>query len=124
MSHTIFVSEKARWTFRALDDEEDGPLFLFDRYGYWFAAGGYHTLFGADYPPNAYKTFPATSLVQRMISASSLHPGGVNVLMGDGSVRFVNETIQSAKSPYSDPPGVWQALASRNGGEIIETSAY
>ncbi len=26
---------------------------------------------------------------------SIFHPGGVNVLMGDGSARFVKETIQS-----------------------------
>ncbi len=44
-------------------------------------------------------------------TARSLHPGGVNALMGDGSVRFVTETI--ARS-------VWRALGTRNGGEIVE----
>ncbi len=38
------------------------------------------------------------------------HPGGANVLMGDGSVRFVKETIY---------PWTWVALSTRNGGEII-----
>ena len=37
------------------------------------------------------------------------HPGGGNVLMGDGSVRFIKETIY----PYT-----WVALSTRNGGEI------
>jgi len=43
-------------------------------------------------------------------SASSAHPGGVNTLMGDGSVRFVKESIN---------PRTWWALGSSNGGEII-----
>ncbi len=40
----------------------------------------------------------------------SLHPGGANVLMGDGSVRFIKQSINLL---------VWQALSSRAGGEVI-----
>ncbi|SIO46192.1 prepilin-type N-terminal cleavage/methylation domain-containing protein/prepilin-type processing-associated H-X9-DG domain-containing protein [Singulisphaera sp. GP187] len=40
----------------------------------------------------------------------SEHVGGCNVLMGDGSVRFVKETIY---------PRAWVALSTRNGGEVI-----
>ncbi|TWT57376.1 Type II secretion system protein G precursor [Thalassoglobus neptunius] len=40
----------------------------------------------------------------------SYHPGGVNTLMGDGAVRFVNESIGME---------VWWALGSRNGNEIL-----
>ena len=29
------------------------------------------------------------------LTADSYHPGGVNCLMGDGSVRFIKETINS-----------------------------
>jgi len=43
-------------------------------------------------------------------TASSAHPGGVNILMGDGGVRFIKETID---------PRAWWALGSRNGGEIL-----
>jgi prepilin-type N-terminal cleavage/methylation domain-containing protein/prepilin-type processing-associated H-X9-DG protein len=43
------------------------------------------------------------------IPPSSEHPGGVNLLMGDGSVRFIKSTIYL---------GVWRALGTRNGGEI------
>ena len=39
------------------------------------------------------------------------HPGGANVLLGDGSVRFVKETIY---------PWTWVALSTRNGGEVID----
>ncbi len=42
--------------------------------------------------------------------ARSMHPGGVQVLLGDGSCRFVNEKIALA---------TWRALATIAGGEII-----
>ncbi|GAC1339884.1 MAG: DUF1559 domain-containing protein [Isosphaeraceae bacterium] len=45
----------------------------------------------------------------------SLHPGGSNVLLGDGSVRFIKETINLR---------VWQALCSRNGGEVINADDF
>jgi prepilin-type processing-associated H-X9-DG protein len=43
-------------------------------------------------------------------NADSDHPGGVNILMADGHVRFVKDGIQ---------PRVWWALGTRAGGEII-----
>jgi prepilin-type N-terminal cleavage/methylation domain-containing protein len=55
--------------------------------------------------------------------ASSLHPNGVLACMGDGSVRFVSDTVstgnQNATFPSSgqSPYGVWGAMGSRNGGE-------
>jgi prepilin-type N-terminal cleavage/methylation domain-containing protein/prepilin-type processing-associated H-X9-DG protein len=50
-----------------------------------------------------------------MTTADSKHPGGVNVLMGDGSVRFVKNSISQA---------TWSALGSRNGGEVISSDSY
>jgi len=44
-------------------------------------------------------------------TARSDHLGGVNVLMADGSVRFVRERIQRA---------TWRALGTRDGGEVVE----
>jgi hypothetical protein len=44
-------------------------------------------------------------------SARSFHPGGVNVAMGDVSVRFVNDQID---------PLVWRAMSTRQGGESFE----
>ena len=42
--------------------------------------------------------------------ARSFHPGGVQVLYCDGSVRFVKETID---------PATWRALGTRSGGEVV-----
>ncbi|MDY0170318.1 MAG: DUF1559 domain-containing protein [Thermoguttaceae bacterium] len=43
-------------------------------------------------------------------TARSRHPGGVNVAMCDGSVRFVSESIALR---------IWQSLATPAGGEVI-----
>ncbi|AMV36273.1 DUF1559 domain-containing protein [Planctomyces sp. SH-PL62] len=47
--------------------------------------------------------------------ASSTHAGGVNVLLCDGSVRFIKNAISR---------DVWRALGTRAGGEIISSDAY
>ena len=43
-------------------------------------------------------------------TANSLHRGGVNVLMADGAVRFVNDHVART---------VWRAMGTRNGHENI-----
>lgn len=59
---------------------------------------------------------------------SSVHTGGVQVLMADGAVRFISENIDTgnlaAASPgltsnAASPYGVWGALGSRSGGEVL-----
>jgi prepilin-type processing-associated H-X9-DG protein len=49
------------------------------------------------------------------VKANSNHPGGVNVLMGDGSTRFAKESIGQT---------IWWALGTRANGEIIDASSY
>jgi prepilin-type N-terminal cleavage/methylation domain-containing protein/prepilin-type processing-associated H-X9-DG protein len=44
------------------------------------------------------------------VPPSSNHPGGVNMLFGDGTVHFIKSTI--------DLP-TWRAIGTRNGGEVI-----
>jgi len=47
--------------------------------------------------------------------AQSYHSGGVNTLMGDGSVRFLKSTI-------SQP--IYMGLGTRNGGEVISADSF
>jgi len=44
-------------------------------------------------------------------STGSFHPGGLNVAMCDGSVRFVSNSIAQA---------VWDALITKDGGERVD----
>jgi prepilin-type N-terminal cleavage/methylation domain-containing protein/prepilin-type processing-associated H-X9-DG protein len=48
-------------------------------------------------------------------NANSNHPGGVNVLMADGSVRFVKNAINQA---------TWWALGTRANGEVVSSDSY
>jgi len=57
----------------------------------------------------------------------SQHPGGANFLFGDGSVRFLKETIDMGSPVYNPPQvsiGVYRRLSTRGKGEIISSDAY
>jgi prepilin-type N-terminal cleavage/methylation domain-containing protein/prepilin-type processing-associated H-X9-DG protein len=45
----------------------------------------------------------------------SRHPGGANMLFGDGSVHFLKSSIN---------PITWRALATRNMGEVISSDSF
>lgn len=48
------------------------------------------------------------------ITASSYHSGGVNILFGDGTVRFIKNSIS---------PPTWWAIASRADGEVVSSDS-
>ncbi len=55
--------------------------------------------------------FPGTMTNMAMqVAASSFHPGGVNVMFCDASIRFVSDTVELT---------TWRALGTRAGGETI-----
>lgn len=60
---------------------------------------------------------PGMSMVDMAVQLppTSYHPGGVNVLFGDGSVRFIKDSVAL---------DVWRGLSTRNGGEVLSSSAF
>jgi prepilin-type N-terminal cleavage/methylation domain-containing protein/prepilin-type processing-associated H-X9-DG protein len=50
-----------------------------------------------------------------MVAASSNHPGGVNVLFMDGSVRFVKSSVNHL---------TWYAIATPKSGELVSSDSY
>ena len=50
-----------------------------------------------------------------VVPPSSRHPGGVNTLFGDGSVKFLKNSISLL---------TYRALGTRNGGETISSDSY
>lgn len=49
------------------------------------------------------------------LASTSAHPGGVNVLLADGSVKFIKDSVN---------PVTWRALGTMNGGEVISADSY
>ncbi|MHB1561707.1 MAG: DUF1559 domain-containing protein [Isosphaeraceae bacterium] len=50
-----------------------------------------------------------------IVTASSNHPGGVNVCFADGSVHFIKDSVAM---------NTWWALGTRNGGEALSSGSY
>jgi prepilin-type N-terminal cleavage/methylation domain-containing protein/prepilin-type processing-associated H-X9-DG protein len=65
--------------------------------------------------PHSIRSDPLWSWLSLNVAARSKHPGGVNTLMADGSVKFMKDTINVM---------TWQALGSRNGGEVVSADGY
>ena len=91
----------------------------------WFLSGYHFTNYNHCEPPNAAtpdcSLFSFTedihwrTLHEGVFTARSAHPGGVNVLRMDGSVRFVGNGVELR---------VWRALATRAGGEPTSAESY
>ena len=99
----------------------------------WTDGNGSNTMFTTILPPNSPSCSNSTwDGDWGIYSAGSRHTGGVQVVMGDGAVRFVSQNINvgnvnspdvyesgttaiGGRSPY----GVWGALGTRASAEVI-----
>ncbi len=91
------------------------PLFPFTLAGRdWFWTGRERTLYTHTQTPGGHVPDCINAgliTAPGMATARSFHVDGVNLLMGDGSVRYVVNSIDQA---------TWRALGTRNGWEIVE----
>ncbi len=81
----------------------------------WFNGNKNQAMYTHIMPPNTVSCGYGSDGDGGAISATSRHPGGVNALFGDGTVRFLKSTV-------SVP--VWWALGTNAGGEALSADAY
>ena len=79
----------------------------------WMSDGHTTTRYYHAFPPNARGCmFPPQRIAT---TANSRHPGGVNVTLADGSVRFFKSSVNLAS---------WRALGTRNGNEVLSGDSF
>jgi prepilin-type N-terminal cleavage/methylation domain-containing protein/prepilin-type processing-associated H-X9-DG protein len=77
-------------------------------YGYHSTSSYWHSG-----PPNTKSCMYPPSRI--MTVATSQHPGGVNVCMADGSVKFVKDSVSR---------DTWRAIGTRASGEVVSANDY
>lgn len=113
----------------------------------WWVSGNYgDTTFSEYWPLNPQKKLKNVTGYDQagafVNGASSFHPGGANFTFCDGSVRFLKDSIDSWIIQANGVPvgvsktgglftlaagariGTYQALGTRNGGEVISADSY
>jgi prepilin-type N-terminal cleavage/methylation domain-containing protein/prepilin-type processing-associated H-X9-DG protein len=87
----------------------------------WMHGSMAMTLFNSVVTPNGvsnqwtYCSDTGSGSASRFSNSDSYHPGGVNVLMADGHVQFMKNSINQA---------TWWALGTIAGGEVISSDSY
>jgi prepilin-type N-terminal cleavage/methylation domain-containing protein len=89
---------------------------------------GFTTILGPNSVACAEGTNNNADSTHNIIPPTSFHTGGVHCLMGDGAVRFISDNIDTgnlgaatpaAGSSGLSPYGVWGALGSKGGTEVV-----
>jgi prepilin-type N-terminal cleavage/methylation domain-containing protein/prepilin-type processing-associated H-X9-DG protein len=87
---------------------------------YWMHGSQGQTMFNTVLTPNSIQ-YPWSSCSNgtfgdsQFCKANSNHPGGVNILMGDGSVKFVKDSINQ---------NTWWAIGTRGDGEVVSADSF
>ena len=113
-SNTVVVSELLKVPgndFRGIMHYPEGPLYQHDRTPNTGIPDEIRTM-GCVSIPRApcVGTYTAYNNRAIVLAARSQHIGGVQVLMGDGAVRFVSENIDLT---------IWKGLATQDKGEVL-----
>jgi prepilin-type N-terminal cleavage/methylation domain-containing protein/prepilin-type processing-associated H-X9-DG protein len=87
--------------------------------GDWWISGQSAT-YSHTQPPNRKSCYyPGTgqpgAAAVNVLAASSRHPGGVNVVFADGSVKFVKSTVN---------PTAWYGIATADRGEVVSADSF
>lgn len=92
----------------------------------WFISFSGTNVINTILPPNGPTCMRSTDIADRMlVPPTSYHPGGVHLLMCDGSVTFVSDSIDTgtlavgSKAVGKSPYGVLGALGSKDGSESV-----
>jgi prepilin-type processing-associated H-X9-DG protein len=145
LSNTLLFGEKAQGKYEKVACGPGGGC-NFEGKGWWADGDIADTTMSSFYPinPTFPNTYPGTNCDQNSsgsnafpMAASSFHPGGCNFSLADGSVRFLKSTTSTwnyqnvAQDVNCLPivtggvtPGVYQALSTRAGGEVISSDSY
>jgi prepilin-type N-terminal cleavage/methylation domain-containing protein/prepilin-type processing-associated H-X9-DG protein len=139
-STTLLFGEHAHGAL----SEDDQASFHWWNSGWWYDAQ-----FDTTYPINAHIKYAAPIAAGAwwvgVEAAGSFHPGGANFAMCDDSVRFIKDSVSTWVNDFenngSDPPGlsygacgearigtaqpgVFQALSTRSGSELLSADGY
>ena len=86
---------------------------------YWWNGCPTNSRYNHAMPPNSWSCFynqgSRWGNAGGAITATSRHPGVVNVLLCDGSVKSIKNSINNV---------VWWAIGTRAGGEVVSADAY
>jgi prepilin-type N-terminal cleavage/methylation domain-containing protein len=92
----------------------------------WTCGLPYYAGFQTILPPNSPSCAATNSdKTWGVYSLTSDHAGGAHILMSDGAVRFISENINTGTTGAAEvtsgasPYGVWGALGTKSGGEVV-----
>jgi prepilin-type N-terminal cleavage/methylation domain-containing protein len=125
---TISTTPSACLNVAARDNLAPGTLYKQCWGGNWVDGQAESVGFNTVLPPNSPScggTSTNRDNQQTVLPPGSYHPRGVGAAFSDGSVRFIDDSIDCGnlgtamnnRSTGRSPHGVWGALGSRNGGE-------